>query len=509
MNHDVPPRLQPLLDRLKLASAEDVTVPSDPATSDGTLVDLTELAFVTIDNEDSRDLDQALFVERKSDGWRVRYAIADASYFVRPGTPLFDHALTRGASYYFPGFALPMLPRELSEGIVSLNPDVERRAIVFDTNLDTAGEVRTTRVVRARIRSQAKLSYDGVQAWFDGGGTGEEPWDDSLRAMREVGEVRAERARQRGVIEYDRVEALITYNAATDRFGVRPRLRNDVERWNEQLSLLCNTEGARLMVEADAKLDDLQSVYRVHLPPLKSRLAELRDQLDRLCVRHDLPDAWRWDGQVRLADYLAGLPEEPARVRRAIELQVRYTNRASEYSDRVGPHFALAVEQYARFSAPMREIVGIFTHKEALEAFGLSDGGSDEDHELRTRVIEAANESKVTQKRIDKEVLLVTIADFLAADLEAPIEARAWRSGTVIGLRPTRVYVLLDDVPLELKVYADDLEATFGCTYALKGHELCGKPNTPTFGLGDHVTLRVARYDADRRRYVFDFERPG
>jgi ribonuclease R len=504
---EISPRLMKVIEHLNLDAwlreHDGVEGLSDGTDADG-LEDMLELPFVTIDNEDSRDLDQALYIAREGDGWLVRYAIADASWFVRPGTALFAQALQRGASFSFPNFALPMLPRALSEGIVSLNEGVVRRAVVFESRVTADGTAAGTRLVRAKIRSQAKLSYNGVQAWFDAGAVGEDPWSESLRLMREVGDVRIDRSRARGVVEFDRTEARVHIGDG-DRFEITVRRRNDVERWNEQLSLLCNTEGARLLSEAHTSVDDdLQSVYRVHLPPLGTRLEELRKLVGTLCVRHDLSDAWRWDGKSRLADYLNSLPEEPRRVRRAIELQVRYTNRASEYSDRVGPHFALAVDQYARFSAPMREIVGIFTHKEALESLGMSQATDPTgDRELRAKVIEAGNEAKKRQKRIDKEVMLLAIADFLADDLEVAEDSRPLRTGTVIGVRHSRVYVLLDDVPLEIKLYVEDLESSYGCRYKLRGHELDGTGDAPSFGLGDELTLCVAGFDAQRRRYSF------
>lgn len=501
MDH-VPPHLKSLISQLDLVGPEPHNLPTDPGTDDASLADLTDLPFVTIDNVDSRDLDQALYIERLDDRYRVVYAIADAAYFVRPNTPLFEHALRNGTSFYFPGFAVPMLPRTLSEGIVSLNEAVQRRALAFDTILGASGEVVETKIYRARIESRRKLSYLGVQQWFDDGATGDEPWADSLRALREVGELRAARAVARGVIEYDRTEAHIEYDEAAGRYLVRRRERNDVERWNEQLSLLCNTEGARLI--ADADLEGLQSVYRVHLPPMKRRLAELAQEIDEVRTRHNLDDRWVWDRDTSLAEYLRGLPEQPWRVRRAIELQVRYTNRASEYTDRVGPHFALAVEQYARFSAPMREVVGIFTHKEALEALGLEQNGNGaQDEALRERVIDAANRAKSVQKTIDKEIMLRAITDLLEADLAAPVEARTWRSGTVIVVRKTRVYVLLDELPIELKLYAEDLAPVHG-EFDLRGHTLEEQSGALSFGLGDGVSLRVSGYDTGRRRFKFD-----
>ena len=139
----------------------------DPGFDDPELRDLRELAFITIDNRDSRDLDQAMFIARKGEGFRVVYALADAAYYLRPGTALFHAALARGATYYFPGFCVPMLPRVLSEDLVSLNPDVDRRALVFDIELDRQGDVVHTEVYRALINSRAKLSYPGVQTLHD------------------------------------------------------------------------------------------------------------------------------------------------------------------------------------------------------------------------------------------------------------------------------------------------------------------------------------------------------
>src|SRR5690606_32133331 len=142
----------------------------NPGIDDPGLTNLTHLPFVTIDGETSLDLDQAAYVERDVHGYVVYYALADASYYVQPGTALWEEAMRRAASYYLPAIMVPMLPRQLSEGLVSLNPDVERRALVLRTRLHADGSLRQTSqaaatdALRARIRSRAKLSFGGVQA---------------------------------------------------------------------------------------------------------------------------------------------------------------------------------------------------------------------------------------------------------------------------------------------------------------------------------------------------------
>ncbi|MEZ4460661.1 MAG: RNB domain-containing ribonuclease [bacterium] len=352
--------------------AQTAELAAHPLDTRGT-EDLRDRPFVTIDNDDSRDLDQALFIEATATGFLVWYALADAAFFIRPGSPLYEHALRQGTSHYFPGWSVPMLPAELSEGVISLNPHVDRRAVVFRVALDTNGVVTAVSIKRAMIHSQAKLSYDGVQAWLDGKHHDHDnaPYAQSLRHLQTVGLLRMELAREREAIMFERYEPEVRLNDAADRFEVARRIRNDVERYNEQISLLCNTEGARLMAELGHS-PQLQSVFRVHLPPLSQRLAELQEVLDDIVKTHELGPQWQWKGQ-SLADYLAQLPagDEHARLRIAIERQVRYANRSSDFSATVGPHFALGVDHYARFTAPMREIVGIFTHKEALEVLGM------------------------------------------------------------------------------------------------------------------------------------------
>ena len=169
--------------------------------------DLTDLVFVTIDNEDSRDLDQAVAIERQGTGYVVSYALADASYYVRAETALMEESVRRGASFYLPELSVPMLPRALSEGLVSLNPGVLRRSLVFRVHLAEEGHTLDTDIVRARIRSRAKLSYNGVQAYFDDPASS--PLRDreeaaTLDLLREVGERLIDRAASRGMLRLQR-----------------------------------------------------------------------------------------------------------------------------------------------------------------------------------------------------------------------------------------------------------------------------------------------------------------
>lgn len=473
---------------------EVAAILESPGLDDPSLVDLRALPFVTIDNPDSRDLDQAMFLERTGAGYRVAYALADAAYYIRPGTALFAEAAERGASYYLPGFSVPMLPRALSEGLVSLNPSVDRRAFVLDMRLDASGALASTRFVRARIHSHAKLSYPGVQKFLDspdGHAHADAPFRETLELLREVGERRMQLAIERDVVRYRRREVSIHAGPEGTRFTILASDRNDCERWNEQLSLLCNVEGARLFAEA-GQLPNLQPVFRVHEPPHHRRVAELARTIEALCARANLdPGRWRWRREAgeSLASYLDRLPEAgpDAGRARAISRQALVINNRSEFGDAPGRHHGVGADAYARFSSPMRELVGVFTHKEAIEV--LEGRGGDtpgpEEVALQRQVIDAGNRAKRLQSKVTKAANRVAIDAVLEPDLDRPLADRPRRGGVLLSLSPTRAYVALHDPPVELKVYFNTLAECLG-----EGAPRCeADPSLLVFRVGEREIL--------------------
>lgn len=456
----------------------------DPRLDDPDLEDLGALPFVTIDNEGSRDLDQALLVERDGAGHRVRYAIADASFYVPRGSALFAEALRRGASYYLPGLMIPMLPRALSEGLVSLNPDVPRRAVVFDMRLDARGACTGTRLVRARIRSRAKLTYDGVQRFLDGARPDWDaaPYAESLRLLREVGERRIADATARDVVTYRRRTVEVGLDDRKS-FSIYGALRNDVERYNEQLSLLCNAEGARLLRDG-GDAGAVEPIYRVHPAPPEDRVVGFARELERIAAQRGAQ--WRWDreGGQTLAAYLRALPwdGDEERLSRAIQRQAIMMNVRSTFTTEAAEHHGVGAEVYARFSAPMREVVGVFLHGELVEAI---EGGGDRDDALVAQVIDAANRARERQRALSER------ADRMALDalFERDRAAGTVRRGTVMGVTGAKIHVSLDEPPVDVKLYRRNLRGL------------------PMPDLGDALDLRVKGKDG-RDRWVLEPVRP-
>ncbi len=472
---------------------------------DPTLVDLTHLPFVTIDNEDSRDLDQALYITGgDNDDYQVHYALADASYYIQPGSALFNEALQRGTTYYTPLLAASMLPTELSEGLISLNPDVIRRALVFEITLNADATVTNCKIVRATIRSQAKLSYAGVQHWLDSDAPETKPYHPSLRRLKTLGTRLIALSESRGVIQFDRQETHIRVVGTPPYLQATVRERFETERYSEQISLLCNMQGAQLLLGLSGVTDVVQSVFRVHEAPLKKSLNRLRETLNAMADSQEEPQRWKWQNEQSLADYVNALPDDNANRPkvRAIQRQIMQAQRGSTFTPEPGEHHALKVCSYARFSAPMREVVGIFTHKELLEALSGQAFDNEADNEIREQVIESANNARQRQRQLDKHIEFAALLSVFGKELDT--DSVIWHTGTVIGVRTDKLYVNLDGMAMDVKVYRDDLDTTFDTQYTMDS--ITASPadaNAPVWQLGQGVELQIADFDSARKRFIF------
>ena len=497
--------------------------------------DLRAIPFVTVDGFSTRDLDQALYIGTPGDGFdhlcRPRgdavliawYAIADASWFVRPGTALYREALKRGTSVYFAGMSVPMLPGAFSQGIVSLNEDVDRRALVFVMQIDAAGVCLETRLIRARIHSRAKLVDTDVSAFLADPAHhafGNTEFAQSLLNMKKLGLLRMAESRMRNVVHFNRVSLEVKLNRAKTEFVLGLDERLDVDLYNEQLSLLCNMEGAKILNRLAATDPEVLAIFRNHEAPSIRDVDDLAVFIRNIVSAQGMPDCWYWDRNARsLADYFESLPAESCsfdpdappeiqrmyRVRQAIERQVLMVQRRSIFSTDAGMHSALGVNPYARFSAPMREIVGIFTHKEAIEAeFGTQPALDREANAaLRQRVIESSNFARNIQREVDKAIDSCAIDHAIRDDFKLNPAKRPHRRGTILGMKASALYVRLDMPPIELKVHIRDIIDATGENWTLNDEMtiFTNDSKTKQYVVGDSIELVVSSYQADKKKW--------
>jgi len=308
--------------------------------------------------------------------------------------------------------------------VISLGPGVDRRALVFTMRLDRQGRCVDKRIERARVRSRVKLAFGHVQAFYDGGPLvdvhGAAVTDSavltSLRELADVGKRRLTLADERHVVPFRRVEVQVDVGARG--FIALEDPRYDVERYNEQISLLCNVEGGELLKRA---APHVQAIWRVHQPPSGDRLQSLAARIDELVGERGLPASFRWSpADEGLDGYLRRLPHD--RVAAAIHRQAMVGGGGALFTAVPGAHAGIGADVYARFTAPMREVVGIFVHGEALETEG---GPAFGDEALRDQVIASASRARDTQRRLDHAVNRLVLDALLAEMLEKVDSASA------------------------------------------------------------------------------------
>lgn len=505
-------RLTPYLpDRVE---AEALAWAKSPGIDDPSLTDLTHLPFVTIDEETSKDLDQAVVVEATPSGFTVWYAIADAAHFVRPGMALWDEALARGATAYLPGLVVPMLPRILSEDIISLNEGVDRRAVVFEMTLSSEGRCSGTVMHRARVHCRCKTWFDAVQEYYDGGPC---PSDDpdvraNLDHLKTVGEMRIQLAEERSMASYRRRPLDIHLPNRTDAsFVALTAPRNAVERYNEQISILANVEGALIL--ANAHNADVQAIYRVHDAPPDSAIVRLRRQLAAFARAHALPEStWVWDGEEPLATWLEELPSggRQGQLARAIHRMALMTNKRSTFQADPDKHHGVGAPIYSRFTAPMREVVGIFVHKELCEHLGWATPNAPADDEaLRNTVINISHATRSRQSKLDRQMNRIVIDQLFESELKRPESERTAFRALVLGVSKDKVHVQLEEAPLDVKLYVGHLEAQLGRDLHVDPSEIAMRDDEGTafIAVGDAITLKAVSLDSERDRWQFHVEK--
>ncbi len=305
-------------------------------------LDVTEVPFVTIDPPGSMDLDQALHIERLDGGWRIRYAIADVAAFVHPGGQLDAEAHRRGETLYSPDVRTPLYPKSLSEGAASLLPGQARPALLWTLDLDGRAEPVRTGVRRALVRSREQLDYAGVQDSLDDG-TAAAP----LRLLREVGEARQARARERGAVDLRLAEQEVVAGPAGG-WRLEYRAALPVEGWNAQVSLLTGMAAARLMLAAGV------GVLRTLPPPAAAMVESLR--------RSALALGIDWPVGRPYAEVVSGLDASVPAQAAVLELATRLLRGAGYVAFDDGsppeqPEHSAVAAPYAHATAPLRRLV--------------------------------------------------------------------------------------------------------------------------------------------------------
>ncbi|MFB9972113.1 ribonuclease R [Pseudoroseomonas cervicalis] len=326
--------------------------------------DLRALRLVTIDGEDARDFDDAVWAAPEEAGWRVVVAIADVAHYVRPGSALDRAAWGRGNSVYFPDRVVPMLPEALSNGLCSLRPDEERGCLFVEMRFDAHGQKLGHRFGRGLMRSLARLTYEQVQAARDHGAPSELPGGEIANLYGAFAALHAAR-QKRGTLDLDLPERRVLLDPDGQLRDVLPRQRLDSHRLIEEFMVAANVCAAEELERLAQPL-----LYRVHDRPSDAKLEGLRQFLDSFDL--DLPAAGelRPIHFARLLERMEGRPE----ARLLHETVLRAQSQAAYAPENIG-HFGLALARYAHFTSPIRRYADLVVHRALIRGLKLGPDG--------------------------------------------------------------------------------------------------------------------------------------
>jgi ribonuclease R len=451
--------------------------------------DLTHLPLVTIDGEDARDFDDAVFVERvqgaKGKGlYRLVVAIADVAHYVRPGTALDDEASRRATSVYFPNQVLPMLPERLSNGICSLNPAVDRLCMVADLVMDGKGETRSAEVYEGVMRSAARCTYTEVARVLDGEKL---PDRERFRAGFELmGELQAKLTamrRRRGAIDFDLPEAKIVLDGEGNVASIEKRPRNRAHRIVEEFMLAANEAVARWFGARE-----LPTIYRVHGLPDEEKL----EAFLALARAHgfDVPEA---PSDPRSLNALLERFKGHAQQRALNQLLLRAMMQAVYSPENIG-HYGLAAEHYLHFTSPIRRYPDLVVHRLLKEEWARRQGGTPRRAgEPRLEEMAAlSSERERAAMEAERE-----IASFYAALFMRDKVGERY-DGVVAAVVEFGLFVELERWFVEGLVRAEDLGGAFELDPVL--HALVDPGSGRAFRVGDRVKVEVVSSSPVRRR---------
>ncbi len=473
--------------------------------------DLRDKPFITIDGEDARDFDDAVYCERNGSGFRLWVAIADVSHYVRPGSALDEEAENRGNSVYFPERVVPMFPEVLSNGLCSLKPRVDRLAMVCEMEIDKGGVVTTSHFYEAVIHSHARLTYTQVGQIIEEGWHSDveaERYDDITRLHELYACLRAARAR-RGAIDFETVETRIVFNDSRKIEAIVPVHRNDAHKLIEECMLAANVATAEFL-----ETTGLSALFRVHEGPSVERLSNLRAFLGELSL--DLPGG----DQPTPEDYQMVLAQLADRDDATIiqTMMLRSLSQAVYQPENKG-HFGLHYGAYAHFTSPIRRYPDLLVHR-AIRHMIRSDMPPPQVMRMadvkpipRERIypyqgadMAALGEHcSVTERRADdatREVEAWLKCEFLRDKLGETFD------GLITAVTGFGLFVELRDLYIEGLVHISALPGDYYHFEQAK-QRLVGERTRQVFQLGGSVRVVVARVDLDERKIDLELDAPG
>ncbi|BFU59222.1 MULTISPECIES: ribonuclease R [Rodentibacter] len=492
-NHDIPHKFPSAVEKYVKKFTEEV-----PEEAKKGRIDLRNLPLVTIDGEDARDFDDAVYCEKQDKGWKLWVAIADVSYYVRLHTALDAEAHNRGNSVYFPNRVVPMLPEILSNGLCSLNPQVDRLCMVCEMQISAKGKLTDYRFYEAVMNSHARLTYTKVAKMLEGDTELRERYAllvPHLEALYDLYQALLSARQQRGAIDFETVESKFIFNAMGRIERIEPVVRNDAHKIIEECMILANIAAANFMQK-----NNEPALYRIHATPSEEKLTSFRTFLNEfgLALEGGLKPLTK--------DYATLLEKVKERPDHELiqTMLLRSLSQAVYNADNIG-HFGLALEEYAHFTSPIRRYPDLTLHRGIKYLLAKKQGSKRKTtetggyHYSFDEMDLLGDHCSMTERRADDATR--ETADWLKCEYMQDHIGNEF-NGVISSVTGFGLFVRLDELFIDGLVHISTLENDYYQFDAAK-QRLIGENSGMQYRLGDKVRVRVEAVHLEQKMIDF------
>ena len=491
--HDIPHSFPSAVEKQLKKWAEDV-----PEEAKRGRVDLRNLPLVTIDGEDARDFDDAVFCQKQGKGWKLWVAIADVSYYVRPKSALDTEAYNRGNSVYFPNRVVPMLPEKLSNGLCSLNPQVDRLCMVCEITLSAKGKMTDYRFYEAVMNSHARLTYNKVAKILEKDTALCERYASlvpHLQDLHDMYQALVKARRQRGAIEFETIESKFIFNALGRIERIEPVVRNDAHKIIEECMILANIASANFMEKHQEP-----ALYRIHAVPGEEKLTAFRSFLAECGLSLSGGNKPTPMDYAQLLEQIKPRPDHEL----IQTMLLRSMSQAVYSADNIG-HFGLALEEYAHFTSPIRRYPDLTLHRGIKYLLAKQKGSKRKTtdtggyHYQLEEIDGFSAHCSATERRADDATR--EVADWLKCEYMQDHVGEEF-DGVISSVTGFGFFVRLNDLFIDGLVHISGLANDY-YLFDMPKQRLIGENSGMIFRLGDAVKVRVEAVSLEQKQIDF------
>ena len=491
--HDIPHVFPSAVEKQLKKWAEDV-----PEEAKRGRVDLRNLPLVTIDGEDARDFDDAVFCQKQGKGWKLWVAIADVSYYVRPKSALDTEAYNRGNSVYFPNRVVPMLPEKLSNGLCSLNPQVDRLCMVCEITLSAKGKMTDYQFYEAVMNSHARLTYNKVAKILEKDTALCERYASlvpHLQDLHDMYQALVKARQQRGAIEFETIESKFIFNALGRIERIEPVVRNDAHKIIEECMILANIASANFMEKHQEP-----ALYRIHAVPSEEKLTAFRSFLAECGLSLSGGNKPTPTDYAQLLEQIKPRPDHEL----IQTMLLRSMSQAVYSADNIG-HFGLALEEYAHFTSPIRRYPDLTLHRGIKYLLAKQKGSKRKTtdtggyhYPLEEMDVFGAHCSSM-ERRADDATR--EVADWLKCEYMQDHVGEEFE-GIISSVTGFGFFVRLNDLFIDGLVHISGLANDY-YLFDMPKQRLIGENSGMIFRLGDSVKVRVEAVSLEKKKIDF------